>query len=319
MKNTGITYSSTEKTPVVLPELAGLLPPLTEEQLSALEANILQNGCYSPIIVNEDLAIVDGHNRQALCVKHGIPYEMKVFHFDDTLEAMKWAFDTQKSRRNLDKWELGKIALKLKPEVEARAKANMSAGGGDQKSEEARQRNGASETTDTSEPKESGKPENAAGSGCTKSYNPISDRVNTTQQLADSVGIGRETMNKVIQIDEKAPQAVKDALDNKEISVNKGYEITRQVQNLPEDEREQAAEIAVADQKMRKEIRKADAEIDRQAKIAGQFTKAIQKGFEVQPTRGKHPLLGGLLQDADAGDQTRHRRGTGTLSDVCVY
>ena len=123
MKNTGIIYTSAEKTPVVLAELAGLLPPLTEEQMSALEADILQNGCYSPVIVNEELVIVDGHNRQALCEKHGIPYQMMVFHFDDTLEAMQWAVDTQKARRNLDMWELGKIALKLKPEVEARAKA----------------------------------------------------------------------------------------------------------------------------------------------------------------------------------------------------
>ena len=277
MKNTGIVYSSAEKTPVILSEFAGLLPPLTEEQLSALEADILQNGCYSPIIVNEDLAIIDGHNRQALCIKHGIPYEMKVFHFDDMLEAMRWAVDTQKARRNLTAWELGKIALKLKPEVEARAKANMSAGGGDQKSEDARQR------TDNPVSGEDGEPKNESGSGWATLPNPISP-TETRKELGDAVGLGARTMGKVMQIDEKAPQAVKDALDKNEISVNKGYEITRQVQDLPEDEREQAAEIAVADQKMRKEIRKADAEIDRQAKIAGQFTKAIQKGFEVQPT-----------------------------------
>ena len=36
MKNTGIIYSSTERTPVVLPEMAELLPPLSEEQLGAL-------------------------------------------------------------------------------------------------------------------------------------------------------------------------------------------------------------------------------------------------------------------------------------------
>ena len=29
MKNTGIIYSSTERTPVVLPEMAELLPPLS--------------------------------------------------------------------------------------------------------------------------------------------------------------------------------------------------------------------------------------------------------------------------------------------------
>ena len=34
MKNTGIIYSSTERTPVVLPEMVELLPPLSEEQLA---------------------------------------------------------------------------------------------------------------------------------------------------------------------------------------------------------------------------------------------------------------------------------------------
>ena len=53
MRNTGTIYSSTERTPVVLPEMAELLPPLTGEQLSALEADILANGCYSPVIVND--------------------------------------------------------------------------------------------------------------------------------------------------------------------------------------------------------------------------------------------------------------------------
>lgn len=59
MKNTGIVYHSTERTPTVLAELAGLLPPLSGEQLAALEADLLQNGCYSPVIVNEELVIVD--------------------------------------------------------------------------------------------------------------------------------------------------------------------------------------------------------------------------------------------------------------------
>ena len=109
MRNTGILYSSTERKPVVLPELAELLPPLSGEQLAALEADLLRNGCYSPIIVNEDLAIVDGHNRQRLCEEHGLPYQMAVFAFEDLLEAKQWALDTQKGRRNLDKWELGMV------------------------------------------------------------------------------------------------------------------------------------------------------------------------------------------------------------------
>ena len=69
MKNTGIEYSSTDRTPIVLPELAELLPPLTGEQLGVLEADLMKNGCYAPIIVNEELVIIDGHNRQKLCEK----------------------------------------------------------------------------------------------------------------------------------------------------------------------------------------------------------------------------------------------------------
>ena len=258
MKNTGIVYHSTERTPTVLAELAGLLPPLSGEQLAALEADLLQNGCYSPVIVNEELVIVDGHNRQSLCEKHGIPYNMAVFAFDDLLEAKQWALDTQKGRRNLDKWELGKIALKLKPDIEARAKANMSAGGGDQKSEHAR-------------------------SGAATLPNPIST-VDTRKELADTVGLGERTMGKVMQIDEHAPAAVKEALDKKELSIHQGYQITKQVENLPEEQREQAALEAVELAKAKKEIQEKDAEIDREGKIAGVFCKAYEKAVLLDPT-----------------------------------
>ena len=69
----------------------------------------------------------------SVLAQDGLPYQMAVFAFESLLEAKQWALDTQRGRRNLDKWELGKIALKLKPEIEAKARENMSAGGGDQK------------------------------------------------------------------------------------------------------------------------------------------------------------------------------------------
>ena len=64
MKNTGTVYESTEKTPVILPEMEELLPPLREEQLAMLESDILANGCYCPVIVNENMVIIDGPHRQ---------------------------------------------------------------------------------------------------------------------------------------------------------------------------------------------------------------------------------------------------------------
>ena len=256
MRNTGIIYSSTERTPTVLPEMAELLPPLTGEQLAALEADILKNGCYSPVIVNEDMVVIDGHNRQRLCERHGLPYQMAVFSFESMLEAKQWALDTQKGRRNLDKWELGKIALRLKPDIEARAKANQSAAGGD-KSEQ--------------------------GALFVNSQKAL-PAVNTTQELADAVGIGHQTMSRVMQIDEHAPTAVKEALDSGDLSINQGYNITQQVRELPEEQRDEAAALAVELEKAKKEIRQADAESDRRHKIAGLFCKAFERAVLLTPT-----------------------------------
>ena len=250
MQNTGTFYRSTEKIPQVIPEFRDLLPPLSQEQREALEKDILKNGCYAPLIVDQELRIVDGHNRYTICKEYEIPYTMLVFEFESPLEAKQWALATQKGRRNLDNWELGKIALKLKPDLEARAKANMAAGGGDQKSE-------------------------AAKSGFQNSENPISEKVNTTKQMADSVGISHDTMNRVMRINENAPEVVKEALDNKALSINQGYNLTRQLQQVPEEQREDAGQDALI--KLHKAVQEKDAEIDRKAKIAKRFCVAYEK------------------------------------------
>ena len=62
-----------------------------------MERDILENGCYAPIIINEDMIVIDGHNRFCICEKHGLPYKMLVFSFTDLLEAKQWALNTQKS------------------------------------------------------------------------------------------------------------------------------------------------------------------------------------------------------------------------------
>jgi len=221
MKNTRIIYDSTEQTPAVLPAFAELLPPLSDEQYAALETDILQNGCYSPIIVNEELTVIDGHHRHAICEKHGLPYQMAVFAFEDDLEAQRWALDTQKARRNLSVWELGQIALKLKPEIEARAADNKGV------------------RTDLRLNSDEG-------------FKPT----DTKQELADAAGLSRDTISKVIQIDERAPETVKAAMDNG-LSVNAGYNIMRLLEKLPEEARDAAAERAVALAKQRKDYKAA--------------------------------------------------------------
>ena len=220
-----------------------------------MESDILEHGCYAPIIVNEAMIVIDGYNRFRICEKHGLPYKMLVFSFADLLEAKQWALDTQKGRRNLDKWELGKIALKLKPEIEARAQANMAAGGGDHKSE-------------------------AAKSGSVNSPNPILP-VYTRKEAALAVGIGEQTMGRITQLAETAPQALKDALDRKDVSINQGWKILKAVQQLPPEEQESAAAEMLS---AVREINQSDAEADRRGKIAGLFCKAYEKAVLLTPT-----------------------------------
>lgn len=263
MKNTGTEYMSTERTPTVRPDFADLLPPLSNEQLFLLEADILKNGCYAPVIVNEELVIVDGHNRASICDKHGIPYRMAVFSFEDDLTAKQWALDTQKSRRNLSINELCKIALKLRPEVEARAKEKMA-----MVMAENRQFN----------------PNNANEQISTPVSKSVLETLDTRKELAKTVGVGEVTMGRAMKIADEAPQNVKDAVDSGELTIGQGYNITKKVRELPEDEQEQAAARAIEYEKAKKDLRKSDAEIDRRGTISKQFCTAYEKAADLEAT-----------------------------------
>lgn len=281
MRNTGMEYQSHERTPAVEAAFSELLPPLTDEQLSLLEADILRNGCYAPVIVNEDMVIVDGHNRYAICEKHGLPYRMAVFSFVDDLEAREWALSTQKSRRNLSVSELCKIAMKLRPEVEARAKERKADNGGDKVSEDAR-----AEMTPVSSP-----------------LNKSSVR----KELADAVGIGEVTMGRAMKIEDEAPQNVKDAVDSGDITIGQGYSIMRELQDFPEDKQEAAAAEAII-----REIEKHNNKrrrIDADAKVAKLYCAAFEKGVQIEPTEAniriwienagvKYDHLDSMIRDA---------------------
>lgn len=211
-----------------------------------MENDILENGCYAPIIVNEDMVIVDGHNRFRICEKHGLPYKMLVFSFVNLLAAKQWALDTQKGRRNLDKWELGKIALKLKPEIEARAKTNQGT------------------RTDLLV----NSPEGLAP-------------VDTRKEMAQAVGIGEQVMGRIAQLSENAPPSLKEALENKKVSVNRGWKIMKAVQQLPPEAQEPAAAEMLA---AVREIDQLDSETDHRHKIASLFCKAYEQAVLLTPT-----------------------------------
>ena len=102
-------------------EFRDLIPPLSAEELKLLEDSIAANGCESPIIVWNG-AIVDGHNRYAICRKRGIPFLLHEKEFESRDAAMLWMLRNQLSRRNLNSYQKSDLALRLEPLLAEEAK-----------------------------------------------------------------------------------------------------------------------------------------------------------------------------------------------------
>ena len=91
-------------------------------------------------------------------------------------------------------------------------------------------------------------------------------------------------MGKVIQINEHVPTVIREALDRGELSINQGYNLTRQIQKIPEKLREEAVARAVELIHAKEEIRRTDAEAEHRGKIAGLFCKAFERAVLLTPT-----------------------------------
>lgn len=83
------------------PDFQNLIAPLSDEEFKQLEENILAHGrCRDAIKVWRNF-IIDGHNRYAICQKHGLPYEVTETRFASRKDATLWILENQLGRRNL--------------------------------------------------------------------------------------------------------------------------------------------------------------------------------------------------------------------------
>ena len=105
-------------------EFKELIPPLTAEEFSQLEENILIDGIRDDLITWNRI-IVDGHNRYEIAQKHNLPFTILEIDFKDRQEVIEWIIKNQFGRRNLPNYERAKLALRLKPIIEDKAKERM--------------------------------------------------------------------------------------------------------------------------------------------------------------------------------------------------
>jgi len=185
------------KTLKVHSDLQTLLPPLSDAEYKGLEADILEHGCLSPLVTWND-TIVDGHNRYAICQDHELSFDTVELDFDSLDDAKFWAWSHQEHRRNLTPFQRTELASQFKPALSAKGKENMSAGGGDQKSTEAK-------------------------SGLQVLANPIQEKINVRAELAQIAGVSQETMRKAEYLHDHADEDTKQRLRSGETTINREY------------------------------------------------------------------------------------------------
>ena len=86
-------------------EFKSLLPALDKDTHSALEENLIANGCRDSLILWNDI-LIDGYNRYELCTKNNIPFNTVSKEFESREEVLIWIISNQVSRRNLTQIQL---------------------------------------------------------------------------------------------------------------------------------------------------------------------------------------------------------------------
>lgn len=87
---------------IIDPEFKALIPPLSNEERSQLEANLIDYGCRDPLVIWEGHSILlDGHNRHEICSRLGIQFHTVSIALENRGAAYNWLIDNQLGRRNL--------------------------------------------------------------------------------------------------------------------------------------------------------------------------------------------------------------------------
>src|SRR5262249_10157312 len=84
------------------PDFQALISPLSDDELTQLEANLRAEGCRDPLVEwEEEGGLLDGHHRYDICQKHDLPFEVHRLSLPSREAAINWIINNQLGRRNL--------------------------------------------------------------------------------------------------------------------------------------------------------------------------------------------------------------------------
>lgn len=78
-----------------------VMPPLTTDELAALEADVVTRGIVVPVVVDQRGRLLDGHHRRQIAARHGIACPVEVHHVADDEDARQTALALNLARRHM--------------------------------------------------------------------------------------------------------------------------------------------------------------------------------------------------------------------------
>lgn len=194
------------------PEFQELVPVLAEQELSALEENLLRDGCRDPLVIWKGHGILlDGHHRLRLCRQHKIPYATTEVLLPDRDAAKVWVITNQFGRRNLTPYQRSELALKLKPFIAEKAKKKQG------------RRTDLCQNSDKSAPSD------------------------TKRELARVAGLSHDTLAKAEYIQIHADDATRQKLRRGEVTINAAYHAVRKAQVRRERQERKSRRVVLPD------------------------------------------------------------------------
>jgi N6-adenosine-specific RNA methylase IME4 len=174
-------------------EFKKLIPPLTADEYSQLEANCISDGIRDAILTWNGF-IIDGHNRYEISQKHNLKFNTEEKYFENENDVKEWMINNQFGRRNLSNYQRSVLALELEGVFREKARHNLSLTGGDKKS------------------------------GLANLPKPIIQSINTRDEIAKLADVKSRTLGMVKTIQQKAAPEVKAKLETGEVSINQAYQ-----------------------------------------------------------------------------------------------
>lgn len=98
---------------MVHPAIAALLIPHQPDELRRLRASLKADGLICPLVVWPDAfndVLLDGHARLALCRELGIVPHIHKINLPNLAAAKRWVVNHQLARRNLGRFQSGRLA-----------------------------------------------------------------------------------------------------------------------------------------------------------------------------------------------------------------